>query len=225
MANLSVDARPGDALRTAGLLFARHRHGHITGRALNEARSARVAPPHPRHPRPRGLRARDGLQRDLGVGRARERRPDVVPEAAGHLRGARDRAPDRRLALRLPPAATPRAGADRRLARALRCRARDRPAGERRPPLDLVRPGRLPAVRARQARARGVARRVPRAPQAARDAEGAVAPDRAARRRVRRADPARARPRHRDRDRRDGRRDPARLRDAGAASSSAAPRS
>ncbi len=45
-----------------------------------------------RHARARRVRARDGVQRDLGLGGARQRRPDGLPQAAGHLRVPRPRA-------------------------------------------------------------------------------------------------------------------------------------
>ena len=48
------------------------------------------------------VRPRDGLQRDLGLGRARERRPRVLPQAPGDLRAARPRPDGRGLAPRLP---------------------------------------------------------------------------------------------------------------------------
>ena len=56
--------------------------------------------------------------------------------------------------------------------------ARARLDGQRRPPLAHVRPRRLPAVRAGQARARGLGGGLPRAAPAAGDAEGAMAPGR-----------------------------------------------
>ena len=61
--------------------------------------------------RARPLRARDGLQRDLGVGRARERQPARLRRAAGDLRAHRRRAARRRLA-RCRLRAAPRARAD-----------------------------------------------------------------------------------------------------------------
>ena len=49
-------------------------------------RPARTAPPGPRDARARRVRARDGVQRHVGVGGARRRRPDEVPRQAGPLR-------------------------------------------------------------------------------------------------------------------------------------------
>src|SRR6478736_756247 len=60
-----------------------------------------------------------------------------------------------------------RADVDRRLALPARGRARDRAGGERRTPLDLARPRRLPAVRACEARARRLGGRVPLTPPGA----------------------------------------------------------
>ena len=72
------------------------------------------APPRPRHARARRVRARDGLQRDLGVGGARRRRPDDLPQAPGRLRAhRRRRCCVVAVALRLPPAPLPRAAAAR----------------------------------------------------------------------------------------------------------------
>ena len=59
-------------------------------------------------------------------GRGRRREPELLPRAAGHLRGARARAARDRAALGLPPPARARAGARRRLALPARRRARDR---------------------------------------------------------------------------------------------------
>ena len=77
--------------------------------------------------------------------------------------------------------------------------ARDRAGDQRRAPLDLVRPGGLPAVRAREARARDLGGGVPLAPAGAARPARAVAPRRRARRRLLRAADPRAR--HGDRDR------------------------
>ncbi len=85
-------------------------------------------------------------------------------------------------ALELPPAARARAGARARLARPPARRARDRARRERRAALDLARAGRLPAVGAREARARGLGGGLPLAPPAAAHAPAARAPGRAARR-------------------------------------------
>ena len=68
-------------------------------------RSARAAAPDPRHARARRLRARDGLQRDLGLGHPGRGRPHALPRQAGPLRGRRPRPPRPRLADRLPRAA------------------------------------------------------------------------------------------------------------------------
>ena len=72
---------------------------------------ARPAPRRVRHARARRVRARDGLQRDVGVGRARQRRPDELPQAPGGVRAHRRRLHDARGALRLPPPSLPRAAA------------------------------------------------------------------------------------------------------------------
>ena len=60
--------------------------------------------PRARDARARGVRAGDGVQRDLRVGRGRERRPDELPQATGDLRLSRHRADGARVAFRLPPA-------------------------------------------------------------------------------------------------------------------------
>ena len=52
-------------------------------------RTARAAAPRSRHARPRRLRPRDGVQRHVGLGGARRRRPDDVPRQAGSVRPRR----------------------------------------------------------------------------------------------------------------------------------------
>ena len=179
-----------------------------------EAPLARVAAARVRADRDDRVRARDGLQRNVRVGRARARQPGRLPRAAEHLRARRHRADDRRLAHRLPQAAPARAAAHHLGARPLRGRARDRRAHQRREALDRLRPCGVPAVRAREARARHLVRGVPRAQAAAADAQGSRPAGRHARRTLLPPHPRRARPRHRDHDRDDGRRHAAHRRHA-----------
>src|SRR6478672_1280784 len=147
-------------------------------RGCREAKGAPVRVEHARagHGGPRPLRARDGLQRDLGLGRARRRQPARLRGAAGHLRVHRTRSAARRLAPR--PRADPRVGtnAGRDSAHPLPGCARRRLAHQRRPPLDRRRAVRLPAVGARQARARRLDGLVPCESPPAGDAEGALGP-------------------------------------------------
>ena len=93
----------------------------------------------------------------------------------------------------------------------LRGGARRRRADERRAPLDHLRAGGLPAVGAREARARDLGRRPPRAPSRAADARRSSA-SRSGLSALLRAHPARAGPRDRDHDRRHVRRAAARRR-------------
>ena len=93
---------------------------------------------------PRRVRARDGLQRDLGVGRARRRRPDLLPQAAGRsTRCSGSSLLVVALARRLPGAARARAAARRRQPRAAASPCSSLGADrQRRPPLARVRPAR-----------------------------------------------------------------------------------
>ncbi len=100
------------------------------------------------------------------------------------------------------------------LARVAAGRARDRACDQRRAPLDLARPGRLPAVGVREARAGGVGGGLSRPPSGAADDARAGATDRRARRPLCRAADRRAGPRDRDRADGDARRDAAHRRHA-----------
>ena len=136
------------------------------------AEGRRLRGPAPRrvpHARSRRVRARDGLQRDLRLGGARERRPDELPQAAGRLRVHRRRLHDAGGALRLPPPALPRPAARSRRARPLCRRARPRAGDQRCAALVHRRPRELPALRAREARALPLRRDLPRAPARAAD--------------------------------------------------------
>ena len=85
-------------------------------------------------------------------------------------------------------------------------RARDRAGDQRRPPVDLVRPRRLPAVGAREAGARDLGGRLPRAPAGAAQPARALAAGRRARHGLLRPADARARHGHVDRAARDAHR-------------------
>ena len=137
------------------------------------------------------------------IRRARQRQPDRLSRAAGHR--------TRRSASRCSssPRATTSAGCSALappliVASLFLCAAVlvVGAAHQRRAPVDRVRPGGVPAVRAREARARHLVRRVSRAQAGAADAQGSRAADRPARRRLLPARARRARPRHGDHDRR-----------------------
>ena len=167
------ELRPVPRLRGARRRVPPPRRG-----ALVKARQPlRPEAPRPRDARARRVRPRDGVQRDLRVGRARQRRPDELPQATGDLRAARRRADGARVALRLPPPALRRAAAPARRARPLRGRARRRAGDQRRAPLVPPRPGELPALGAREARAlplrSGLSRAAPSAADARRAREAA----------------------------------------------------
>src|SRR5581483_6611990 len=118
----------------------------------------------------------------------------------------RDRADGRRPALGLPPPSPDGADARRRRARLARRRARDRAGRERRTPVDLAWARRLPALRARKARARRLGGGLSRTAAGAREPARARPPDRRARRPLLAAAAARARPRDGDRPPADARR-------------------
>ena len=115
-------------------------------------RPARAEAAHPRHPRARRVRARDGLQRDVRVRDPRRGRPDAVPRQAGPVRRRRARPPRVPVAGRLPRVPAHRAAPARRHVRRVRRRARPRAVDQRRPPLVPVRARQLPAGGAREAR-------------------------------------------------------------------------
>src|SRR5581483_6397526 len=95
--------------------------------------------------------------------------------APGRLRADRRGADGRRPARRLPPPAAPVAYARDRLDRAAARRARDRARDQRCATVDLPRTRRLPAFRAREARACVVGGRLSVAPPSAAVAARAVA--------------------------------------------------
>ncbi len=148
----------------------------------DEAGRGRVADPDSRHARAGGVRDRDGLFGHVRCGRGRRGEPELLPRAAGHLRGARNRAARDRAALGLSPPARARARPRPRLALPARRSTRRRADRERSAALDLGRAGRLPAVRVREARARDLGGRVPLEPPRAAHAGGARPAVRRARR-------------------------------------------
>ena len=158
------------------------------------------------------VRDRDGLQRDVGLGGRRRRQPDVVPRAAGDIRRDRSRGDDRRVArgstrgsARLAPSlvafallgcaavlvvAQPINGARRWVSFG--------PA--------TFQPSEVAKLAFTVWLAAHLAKRKP-----PRDAARIVASGRRAARRLPHPDPARARPRHGDHARGDGRRDAVRV--------------
>ena len=177
----------------------------------------RAARPRPRHARPGGIRPRDGVQRHVGVGRDRERRPDDLSRQAVAVRPGGSRPPPGDVAVRLPRSAAARADAARRRARALPRRSRDRPGRERREALVRRRTAERAAVRVREARALPLGLRAPREASCAAHAGRSDQADRDRHGRVLRRDRARAGSRHHDRDRGHGRRRAAGVRGADAA--------
>ena len=86
-----------------------------------EAAPVRVEPARARHGGTRSLRPRDGVQRDLGFRRARQRQPARLRRAAGRVRNHRGRAARRHLPRR--PGADPHGRSHARGGRAFLCLA------------------------------------------------------------------------------------------------------
>ena len=157
----------------------------------------RVEHPRPRHARPRRLRDGDGVQRDLGLRGARRRQPDLLPQAPGALRAGRARR----------CSSSPRAGTTSRCGTSRRCSssgasslllavlvAGESVNGARR--WIQVGGDHLPALGAREARARGLGRRCTSRDDARRERSSELANPIGLRRRgLLRARPRRARPR------------------------------